>query len=296
MNDHYKTLGVSQNAEDIVITAAYRALAQRYHPDRWKGDPKIAHQRMSEINAAYGVIGNKDSRATYDKSRTETTHETFRPESDSNDREMFDEGIAAFNSDWEIAVTIYPDLGPLRHQLSLISTQTEFQFVAALLGSKLYDQRKRLAAAIERDYLERYFGPDPFVVRFAKALILARAKSAAAYLNSLVNVMGSKVPAGLIIEKVEQKFLFFLTVEELERLQGISRLVKETFYLDYASQLTEECGFKCEVNTKFIFTSTVKAHSPRGWHREFSGQREFIDWARKFFCPVVDDPRKMSKN
>ncbi|MGI9227665.1 MAG: DnaJ domain-containing protein [Gammaproteobacteria bacterium] len=32
--NHYSTLGVTQDAEDVVIKAAYRALAQRYHPDK----------------------------------------------------------------------------------------------------------------------------------------------------------------------------------------------------------------------------------------------------------------------
>ena len=32
--DYYKILGVLDNAEDIVIKAAYRALAQKYHPDK----------------------------------------------------------------------------------------------------------------------------------------------------------------------------------------------------------------------------------------------------------------------
>ena len=35
--DYYRILGVLDDAEDIVIKAAYRALAQRYHPDRWQG-------------------------------------------------------------------------------------------------------------------------------------------------------------------------------------------------------------------------------------------------------------------
>jgi DnaJ-class molecular chaperone len=37
--DYYRILGVLDDAEDIVIKAAYRALAQRYHPDqtlRWE--------------------------------------------------------------------------------------------------------------------------------------------------------------------------------------------------------------------------------------------------------------------
>ena len=69
--DHYSTLGVLPDAEDIVITAAFRALAQRYHPDRWKGDSAEAHRRMSEINAAYQVLGDKKRRADYDTSRTQ---------------------------------------------------------------------------------------------------------------------------------------------------------------------------------------------------------------------------------
>ena len=35
--DYYSILGVMPDAQDIVIKAAYRALAQRYHPDRAGG-------------------------------------------------------------------------------------------------------------------------------------------------------------------------------------------------------------------------------------------------------------------
>ena len=33
--DYFAVLGVLPTAEDIVIRAVYRALAQRYHPDRF---------------------------------------------------------------------------------------------------------------------------------------------------------------------------------------------------------------------------------------------------------------------
>ena len=52
MKDYYRTLGVLDDAEDIIIRAAYKALAQRYHPDKWKGDPQEANKRMSDINEA----------------------------------------------------------------------------------------------------------------------------------------------------------------------------------------------------------------------------------------------------
>jgi curved DNA-binding protein CbpA len=35
--DYYAILGLTPSAEEVVIRAAYKALAQRYHPDRTKG-------------------------------------------------------------------------------------------------------------------------------------------------------------------------------------------------------------------------------------------------------------------
>ena len=56
MKDYYRILGVLDDAEDIIIKAAYRALAQRYHPDKWSGDQVEATKRMAEINEAYSVL------------------------------------------------------------------------------------------------------------------------------------------------------------------------------------------------------------------------------------------------
>ena len=87
--DHYSTLGVLPDAEEIVITAAYRALAQRYHPDRWKGDKDEAHRRMSAINAAYHTVGDKTRRAEYDKSRSPSSQQEFSSEESQDYSEAF---------------------------------------------------------------------------------------------------------------------------------------------------------------------------------------------------------------
>lgn len=63
--NYYRILGVLDDAEEIVIRAAYRALAQRYHPDKWQGDSAVAAKRMAEINEAYSVLSDKDKRAEY---------------------------------------------------------------------------------------------------------------------------------------------------------------------------------------------------------------------------------------
>ena len=59
MNDPYKILGISPDADEDEIKKAYRALARKYHPDRYAGKPELqasAEQKMKEINAAYEEV------------------------------------------------------------------------------------------------------------------------------------------------------------------------------------------------------------------------------------------------
>ena len=57
IQDPYKVLGVSPDASDEEIKAAYRRLAKKYHPDLNPGDGTAA-KRMNEVNAAYEQIKN----------------------------------------------------------------------------------------------------------------------------------------------------------------------------------------------------------------------------------------------
>ena len=65
MADNYKTLGVAKTASEQEIRRAYRRLARKYHPDLNPGDKK-AEGRFKEINEAYEVLSNADSRRKYD--------------------------------------------------------------------------------------------------------------------------------------------------------------------------------------------------------------------------------------
>ena len=58
MKDPYKTLGVSPTATDEEVKAAYRALARKYHPDKYRDSDlaEMAGEKMKEINAAYDEV------------------------------------------------------------------------------------------------------------------------------------------------------------------------------------------------------------------------------------------------
>lgn len=62
----YEILEVSPNASAPVIKAAYRCLAQQFHPDRNPGD-QVCAERLSLINQAYAVLGDPLQRARYDE-------------------------------------------------------------------------------------------------------------------------------------------------------------------------------------------------------------------------------------
>lgn len=67
--NHYERLKVTQDAPPEVIRAAYRALANRLHPDRnggAGGADDASHDQMAELNAAYEVLIDPVLRRDYD--------------------------------------------------------------------------------------------------------------------------------------------------------------------------------------------------------------------------------------
>ena len=200
--DLYELLGVLPQAEDVVITAAYRALAQRYHPDRWTGSSDEAHERMTAINRAYVVLKDPASRAAYDAERAKAAQAHFEPKQDDERAEAFDQALSALEARWSIAVDVFPDLATLRQGLAMLSTGLAFSYVTTVLETKAFNDRKALADRMRDAFLERYFGSVKTIKAAAGELIELGLRDAAKMLNESVDVLGSAVGSDQILERV----------------------------------------------------------------------------------------------
>lgn len=198
LKDYYKILGVPPNADLASISRAYKTLCLKYHPDRWKGDLKIAHERMVEINEAYSILSDPIKRKEYDD-----TVGNFVYEEDSAEEE---ELLSELEKDWMEVVKYFPDLTDLATELRKISFSLEYCFKVRIIQEKMFRERHNLARSFKADFLKLYFGSNPEIVLFAEHLINSGNKPACRALNRTVSLLGDSVGAESIILKVCQEF------------------------------------------------------------------------------------------
>ena len=65
--NYYETLGVAPSADFSVIKAAYRVLSQKFHPDKRNFTRDYATRIMIELNEAWSILSDSDSRKKYDE-------------------------------------------------------------------------------------------------------------------------------------------------------------------------------------------------------------------------------------
>jgi curved DNA-binding protein CbpA len=216
--DYYAVLGVMPTAEDIVIKAAYKALAQRYHPDRNRERAEEATQRIAEINEAYTVLSNPATRQQYDNYRGEKTQSGdayFRADSESPP------SYDPLEEDWSVAAKYYPSLRELDQLLARISWRLAYSFRAYIIESKEFERGSQIAEQMRGEFLKVYFGSDSQIVRFANELILAGEKAAARELNKTIRVLGSSTKAEQVIWRIKDDFALFAEDEANREAQPL---------------------------------------------------------------------------
>lgn len=65
MTNPYETLGVQKDATEAEIKKAYRSLSLKHHPDR-NQNSEDSKKKFQEINSAYEVIGDNESKINFD--------------------------------------------------------------------------------------------------------------------------------------------------------------------------------------------------------------------------------------
>ena len=119
--DYYRVLGVSREASDETIKKAYRKLVFEHHPDR-NPNNKNAESKIREINAAYEIIGDPESRRSYDRLHwgDETRGDVVDTAAilDEMEKKLFDEGRK------ELFALLMKDVKRIKVELPLIRERT----------------------------------------------------------------------------------------------------------------------------------------------------------------------------
>ena len=218
--DYYASLGLTPSADAVVIRAAYKALAQRYHPDKSGVGQAQASARMAEINEAYSVLSDPGKRAEYDRLRQNTARNADTAFQDGDNEPA---AGSPLDADWQTALQFYPELEDLRASLGKISWKLAEGFRAQILGSREFKDAQAIAARLEREFLSVYFGSNPEILEFARTLIRNGRRDAARDLNRAVNVLGADTDPGRVIEVIRKKHGLARHVDVFRWVDGAKR-------------------------------------------------------------------------
>lgn len=155
--DYYRILGVSREASDDDIKKAYRKLVLQHHPDRNPGSLE-AEEIIRKINAAYEIVGNPETRRSYDRLSW-----GIEPRAEAVDRgavleEM--EGTLFEEGRKELFAVMMRDLPRIKTELALIRERTvAFQgydsFVEPIVQDRASEIMNELLTDAMRDRAER---------------------------------------------------------------------------------------------------------------------------------------------
>lgn len=299
--DYYAILGVLPRAEDVVIRAAYRALAQKYHPDKNSDASAETNRKLQEINGAYSVLSDAVRRKEYDDARRQAhDSDSFDPNTDEDVRSAFEDAEKENLERWRVAVDYYPDLDGIEVELRRTSHRLAFAFRAMLLESKEFEQRHDLAQKLERQFLETYFGRNEAVLVFAKKLITLGERTAARELNKVVSVLGNKADSNRIMDRIREKFLQHLTKQHSNNALTLAeQLLKQddngAIAYALARELIEELGGKLDYKVvrrnSFGLVSDLKI-TAEVWNIESVHDSEggFVGWMKRVVASKIVAP------
>lgn len=288
MKNYYFVLGVMPNAPQAVIRAAYRALCQIYHPDKYEGDKQHGEMLLMEFNEAWSVLSDPAQRREYDKRLAEGTN-SFDERSGEKDSSPFKAVLLEVFPDLEAVADYYPDIWDIIAALQVVSKQLAGGYVAALLETKAFKDRLALADILKDQFFQSYFGKNSEILRFAEMLVEHREKDALKELNRAVNLFGTGIEPEKVIARIDQKYEIRTKIEK--RNADEIRKKKEKAAADRARQCEEQhiarkrvlyedttAALQCLERT----SGEVETRSPGEWIELTRPLRELLNISLRF--------------
>lgn len=198
--NHYQTLGLLQSAESAVIKAAYRALANIYHPDK-NSDPK-ASAAMQNINIAYAILSDAKKRSDYDSSLIFFDNKVDA--SDFESKSPYKED--PLSEKWEIALRFNPVIDRYCKHLEKLSWVLGFSYKIQVLEGQDFKNANKIYQDLRFEYLSKFFGKATDVMNYAEEFILANKIDAAVYLNKIIVVMGANVTLDQLASEMKKQY------------------------------------------------------------------------------------------
>lgn len=267
MKDYYRIIGVLNEAEDIVVRAAYKALAQRYHPDRWVGDKGQATRRMAEINEAYSVLSDPIKRKQYDET---TDNYAYQEEKNT------DELSSSVENEWKLVEEYYPDLVDVRQRLGKISKTLLASYQILMLEKKDFDHRLVIAKKLENEFMEKYFGTNSLIKIFAKDLFFMKRIDIVRELNTTVSVLGINVDADLVINKLKNKYDLKKYISSKQICEQAERVITLKLF-SHSKIFINFLGGHVELLPGSFFSRQKIKVILNGRIIEFKGYADFVD-------------------
>ncbi len=146
IKNYYRVLGLSDNAEDVVIRAAFKLLAHRHHPDKCLEDPAIANQRMAQINESHNTLSDITLKAAYDTKRG--SYNTAEPSDfyqilgvlDNVDTAMIQTAYKALSKKYQQLTD------PTLNEKQLIQINQAYQVLADPTKRRAYDLQRKASS------------------------------------------------------------------------------------------------------------------------------------------------------
>lgn len=267
MKDYYRIIGVLNEAEDIVVRAAYKALAQRYHPDRWVGDKGQATRRMAEINEAYSVLSDPIKRKQYNET---TDNYAYQEEKNT------DELSSSVENEWKLVEEYYPDLVDVRQRLGKISKTLLASYQILMLEKKDFNHRLVIAKKLENEFMEKYFGTNSLIKIFAKDLFFMKRIDIVRELNTTVSVLGINVDADLVINKLKNKYDLKKYISSKQICEQAERVITLKLF-SHSKIFINFLGGHVELLPGSFFSRQKIKVILNGRIIEFKGYADFVD-------------------